>query len=79
MQFLPSTWETWGSDGDGDGVADPQDLDDAAYSTARYLCASGQDLTTAAGWTAAIRSYNHSDDYVRAVYAAASAYADRAS
>jgi hypothetical protein len=79
MQFLPSTWEQWGSDGDGDGVADPEDLDDAAYSTTRYLCASGVDLDTGAGWTAAILTYNHSDDYVRAVYDAATTYADRAS
>ena len=36
----PSTWETWAADGDGDGVADPQDLDDAALAAARYLCAA---------------------------------------
>jgi hypothetical protein len=79
MQSLPSTWARWGADGDGDGVADPQDLDDAAYSAARYLCAAGQDLRTGAGWSAAIRFYNHSDDYVRAVYDAASAYTERSS
>lgn len=79
MQFLPSTWSQWGTDADGDGVADPQDLDDAAYTAARYLCASGQDLATAAGWGAAIRTYNHSDAYVQAVYDAATTYADRAS
>jgi membrane-bound lytic murein transglycosylase B len=77
LQFLPSTWDTWGSDGDGDGQADPQDLDDAAWSAARYLCASGLDLSAGAGWAGAVRSYNHSDTYVRAVYDAASAYAAR--
>jgi membrane-bound lytic murein transglycosylase B len=77
LQFLPSTWRTWASDGDGDGRADPQDLDDAAYAASRYLCASGQDLATAAGWTDAVRSYNHSDSYVRAVYDAANVYAAR--
>jgi membrane-bound lytic murein transglycosylase B len=79
MQFIPSTWQTWASDGDGDGVADPQDLDDAAYAAARYLCASGDDLATGAGWSAAVLSYNHSDDYVRAVYDAAKTYAARTS
>jgi membrane-bound lytic murein transglycosylase B len=79
LQFIPSTWSTWGSDGDGDGVADPQDIDDAAYSAARYLCSSGGDLATGAAWTAAVFSYNHSDDYVRAVYTAATTYADRTS
>jgi membrane-bound lytic murein transglycosylase B len=78
LQFLPSTWDTWGSDGDGDGRADPQDLDDAAWAAARYLCASGLDLRTGAGWAAAVRSYNHSDAYVRAVYDAAGTYAARA-
>jgi membrane-bound lytic murein transglycosylase B len=77
LQFLPSTWATWGADGDGDGRKDPQDLDDAAWAAARYLCASGLDLRTGAGWAGAIRSYNHSDAYVQAVYDAASAYAAR--
>ena len=79
LQFIPSTWARWGSDGDGDGVADPQDIDDAAYAAARYLCASGADLATGQGWSAAVFSYNHSDTYVRAVHDAAQAYADRVS
>ena len=77
LQFIPSTWETWRADGDGDGVADPNDIDDAAYAAARYLCADGHDLETGQGWAAAVFSYNHAQSYVDAVYAAASAYADR--
>lgn len=77
LQFIASTWRQWGSDGDGDGVADVDDVDDAAWTAARYLCASGADLTTPAGWTAAVHSYNHSDVYVRSVLAAADAYASR--
>ena len=77
LQFIPSTWETWGGDGDGDGVADPNDIDDAAYTAARYLCADGHDLTTGAGWADAVFGYNHDQSYVDSVYAAASAYADR--
>jgi membrane-bound lytic murein transglycosylase B len=77
LQFLPSTWETWARDGDGDGTADPQDLDDAAAAAAAYLCATGQDLTTGPGWSAAVFAYNHSATYVSAVYLAATAYADR--
>ncbi len=77
MQFIPSTWETWGADGDGDGIADPNDIDDAAYAAARYLCADGHDLTTGAGWADAIFSYNHAQSYVDSVYAAATAYAER--
>jgi membrane-bound lytic murein transglycosylase B len=77
MQFIPSTWEQWGADGDGDGAADPNDIDDAAYAAARYLCADGRDLASSSGWTGGIFSYNHSDDYVAAVHAAATAYAER--
>lgn len=75
MQFIPSTWETWQSDGNDDGVSDPSNVFDAAYAAGRYLCASGSDLTTGEGWTRAIFSYNHSDDYVRSVLAFANAYA----
>lgn len=77
LQFIPSTWERWQSDGNGDGVADPSNVFDAAYAAGRYLCASGADLTTGTGWTRAIFSYNHSDDYVRSVLAYANAYAAR--
>ncbi len=77
MQFIPSTWHTWGADGDADGVADPNDINDAAWTTARYLCASGADLRTSEGWARAIFSYNHSDDYVRSILATANAYAAR--
>ncbi|MDP3892274.1 lytic murein transglycosylase, partial [Nocardioides sp.] len=77
LQFIPSTWDDWGSDGDGDGHADPNDIDDAAYAAARYLCADGRDLTTGAGWAGGIYSYNHAQSYVDAVHAAAMSYAER--
>ncbi|MFC5678816.1 lytic transglycosylase domain-containing protein [Aeromicrobium endophyticum] len=77
MQFIPSTWERWQSDGNDDGVADPSNIADAAYAAGRYLCAAGSDLTTAQGWTQAVFSYNHSDTYVRTVLAYANAYAAR--
>ena len=48
-------------DGNGDGIADPFNIDDAALSAAGYLCAKGRDLTTANGWIEAIYSYNQSD------------------
>ncbi len=78
MQFLPSTWRTWGSDGDGDGVIDPQDFDDAAWSAARYLCAGGGALDQPVAWTRAVLSYNESDVYVADVVAATNSYASRA-
>ncbi len=78
MQFLPSTWARWASDGDDDGRADVLDLDDGAAGAARYLCASGGDLGATVGWEKAVLAYNHSDAYVAQVYAAAAAYADAA-
>ena len=78
MQFLPETWDRYAADGDGDGHSDALDLDDAATTAARYLCASGGDLRTGVGWEKAVLAYNHSGAYVDAVYAAATAYATRA-
>jgi membrane-bound lytic murein transglycosylase B len=77
LQFLPSTWATWARDGDSDGAADPEDIDDASAAAAAYLCGTGQDLTTGPGWSAAVYAYNHSPAYVSAVYLAATTYADR--
>ena len=74
MQFIPGTWRRWGSDGSGDGVADPNQIDDAALTAARYLCASGS-MASGDGWRAAILSYNHSDAYVNNVAAMANRYA----
>ncbi|MCY7396135.1 MAG: lytic murein transglycosylase, partial [Nocardioides sp.] len=77
MQFITSTWQQWGADGDGDGSRDPQDVDDAAWAAARYLCADGHDLGGGAGWSAAIYSYNRSQAYLDSIYATASEYAAR--
>lgn len=74
MQVLPSTWRRWAADGDGDGLRDPQDLDDASLAAARYLCAAGT-VRTDAGWRAAVLSYNASDVYLGEVSAWAGAYA----
>jgi hypothetical protein len=68
MQFLPGTWRSLGRDGNGDGVADPGNLFDAAVSAAAYLCLSGGgDLTDPARLRQAVYAYNHSWPYVDAV------------
>ena len=68
MQFLPGTWRSLGRDGNGDGVADPGNLFDAAVSAAAYLCLSGGgDLTDPARLRRAVYAYNHSWPYVDAV------------
>ena len=73
MQFIPSTWARWASDANGDDVADPNQIDDAALTTARYLCASGP-MTSQEAWRAAIYSYNHDNDYVDKVARVANEY-----
>ncbi|ELT43183.1 lytic transglycosylase domain-containing protein [Arthrobacter nitrophenolicus] len=78
MQFIPSTWRLVARDGNGDGVADPSNIDDAALSAAHYLCADGRDLTTSEGWTGAIYAYNQSDTYIRQVRDQATTYAAKA-
>lgn len=75
MQFIPETWEQWGTDGDGDGSADINNLADAALSTARYLCHANGTLEHGSAWIAAVRSYNDSVDYQNRVADAASYYA----
>jgi membrane-bound lytic murein transglycosylase B len=76
MQFIPSTWKLAGQDGNGDGKADPFNVDDAALSAAGYLCAHGRNLSAANGWTAAVYSYNQSGAYVDQVRRQATSYAE---
>jgi membrane-bound lytic murein transglycosylase B len=74
MQFIPSTWAMVVVDGDGDGVRNPQDVDDAALATAVYLCSGTDDLSTSRGERAAVHRYNHSWSYVDLVLAVKQAY-----
>jgi len=76
MQFIPTTWARWGSDGDGDGRMNPQDVDDAALATGRYLCGTGKQLGSRDGWLRAVITYNQSTSYVRKASRTATRYAD---
>jgi membrane-bound lytic murein transglycosylase B len=69
MQFIPSTWQRWGTDANGDGRADPGNIVDAATAAGRYLCRAAGDLTltTEAGVIRAILSYNPNQAYLRVV------------
>ena len=78
MQFMPQTWEEWGSDGNGDGRADPQNVFDASLTAARYLCANGRDLAVPAQYAGAVLSYNDDWAYVHAVRAWARYYREGA-
>ena len=72
MQFMPSTWERWGTDANGDGIADPWNAEDAIHSAARYLAASGG----ASDLYRAIYAYNHADWYVQEVLDTAKLFGD---
>ncbi|MFT4258428.1 lytic murein transglycosylase [Microbacterium sp.] len=75
MQFIPGTWEIWGTDANDDGIADIHNIDDAALTAARYLCHAYGTLDGSASWIGAIRSYNDSADYQDRVADAAAHYA----
>jgi len=74
MQFIPGTWRAVGTDADGDGAKNPQDMADAAAATAIYLCSGPGDLSQPGDLRSAIMRYNASDSYVRTVTAIADAY-----
>ncbi len=75
FQFIPSTWAKWKADANGDRVADPQNIDDAAVAAGHYLCAGGSNLSDGASWWRAILSYNNSNEYVQNVFNGADSYA----
>ena len=60
MQFMPDTWLRWGLDGNGDGIADPWNPDDAVPAAARYLAAANGRTDIAR----AVFAYNHAQWYV---------------
>ncbi|HEY8082177.1 MAG TPA: lytic murein transglycosylase [Solirubrobacterales bacterium] len=70
MQFIPSSWEMYGVDANGDGRKDPYNPVDAICAAANYLKAAGgaNDLYNA------IFAYNHADWYVQEVLLYAKAY-----
>ena len=70
MQFMPSTWESSGVDGNGDGVANVMDPEDAIPAAAKYLKTGGAPKD----WYAALYSYNHADWYVKKVLGVAEGY-----
>jgi hypothetical protein len=71
MQFEPGTWAQYAvSVTDPSGKADPDDPQDAIYTAARYLHASG----APGSWSTATFAYNHSHAYVQEVLARAQRY-----
>jgi len=63
MQFIPSSWNIWGTDGDGDGRRDPRHPVDAIFAAANYLNEAGAQTDL----PKAIYAYNHAAWYVNRV------------
>lgn len=78
MQLIPQTWASWPSDGNGDGVGDPQNIADAAIAAANHMCRASGGMSTPDGWRAGITAYNTATDYLEKVAAAAQQYDDSA-
>lgn len=72
MQFMPSTWDMYATDGNGDGKSDPYNPHDAIHAAARYLQAAG----APGDWYDAVWAYNHADWYVQDVLDKAACYGD---
>lgn len=72
MQFMPSTWDAYGLDGNNDGSADICDYRDAIPSAAYYLTDHG----APGDWDSALYAYNPSWDYVSDVKSWRNHYVD---
>jgi len=70
MQFLPSTWQQFGLDGNGDGAANIMDPEDAIPAAASYLKYGG----APEDFYAALYTYNRAGWYVREVLGIAEGY-----
>lgn len=72
-QFIPSSYLSFGADGNNDGRVDLFQFTDAMASIAKYLAGHGWASGHPEKMKKAIYAYNHCDNYVRAVLAYADA------
>jgi hypothetical protein len=77
LQFIPSTWEKYKVDADNNGVADPQNINDASLTAGIYLCQNGRDLSKPDDWYSAIFSYNAVQPYADKVFQTANEYGQK--
>ena len=72
MQFDPTTFATYGVDGNDDGVTDATEPADAVYSLANLLCDNGAKNGT--DLQAAIEAYNNAPSFLQDVLGWANTY-----
>ncbi len=70
FQFIPTSWAIFGVDGNGDAIADPNNIYDAVPAAVAHLCPTG----TVTDIETAIFTYNHSTSYVDLVLEWADTY-----
>ena len=68
LQFIPTTWSELGRDGNGDGLADPDNMYDAAMTAVAHLCLREPgDYTQRDELRRALIAYNASGRYAEDV------------
>lgn len=73
MQLMPSRWEQYARAVENDATPNPDNIDDAALTTAIIVCSTG-DVTSPDGWTAAMAKFNPDLEFLKAVHAKAQEY-----
>ena len=66
MQIIPAVWQRVGADSDGDALADPHNVYDAALAAGRFLCEERLDLRRADDQVRAVFRYQRSQPFIRA-------------
>jgi len=69
-QFIPSSFNTYAADGDGDGIRKPYEWSDVFASVGNYLAINGYPVNNPYDQKKVYQSvfdYNHADNYVKAV------------
>ncbi|AXB48663.1 C40 family peptidase [Amycolatopsis albispora] len=75
MQLTPAIWDRWARSASGAGAPDPQNIDDAALTAARALCADGgRDLSDGPTWWNAVGSLQDAPLFLHRVLATANVY-----
>ncbi|EHR52089.1 cell wall-associated hydrolase, invasion-associated protein [Saccharomonospora marina XMU15] len=73
LQLSPSVWQRWAASASGD-QPDVQDIDDAALTAGRALCAQGRDLSDGDDWLAGVARLHPAPLFLHRVLATANVY-----
>ena len=74
MQIMPAVWSEMGQDGNGDGLADPDNIFDSATTAGALMCSVGGNLSQPRNLAKALLSMDGSTAYVQSVVSWGVAY-----